>query len=66
MREIKVTQYIEYDSDRDRSEEFGWSKVCNERVPTEQEQSAWATYTLWTVVALCLIALFAFTDKPLW
>ena len=65
MREIKVTSYIEYDSDRDRSEEFGWSKVCDETVPLEAEQ-AWATYTLWSVVVFCVVTVFVFMDKPLW
>ena len=31
-----------YDPAKDRSEEFGWKKLCNEHVPTEQEQDFWA------------------------
>lgn len=66
MRETKVTSYIEYDSERDRSEEFGWKKIKDETVPSEAEQQVWATYTLWSVVVFCVVTVFVFMDKPLW
>jgi hypothetical protein len=32
---------IKYDPTKDRSEEFGWKKVCDEHCPTEEEQNRW-------------------------
>jgi hypothetical protein len=32
---------IRYDSSKDRSEEFGWKKVYDEHVPTDEEQRFW-------------------------
>jgi hypothetical protein len=37
-KEIKM---VRYDSSKDRSEEFGWKKVCDEHVPTDEEQRFW-------------------------
>lgn len=62
MREIKVIQYVEYDSDRDRSEEMGWKKVQDEVKPTQEEQDAWARYTLWFWVAFCLVTMFVYME----
>ena len=31
-----------YDPDKDRSEEFGWKKWCDERKPSEEEQNRWS------------------------
>ena len=55
---------IKYDPQKDRSEEMGWSKVEDEKEPSEQEQQAWAAYTLWSVVVFCLVTMFWFMDKP--
>ena len=44
---------IYYDSNKDRSEEFGWKKVKDEQIPTEQEQNRWGIIML--VVSLGLI-----------
>lgn len=46
---------MNYDSANDRSEEFGWKKVCDEHVPTEQEQLFWSK--IWAATAVALIAL---------
>jgi hypothetical protein len=55
---------VKYDPLKDRSEEMGWKKVQDETPPTEQEQSAWAAYTLWFVVVFCVVTMFVFMDKP--
>jgi hypothetical protein len=57
---------VKYDPLKDRSEECGWKKVCDETPPTEAEQQAWAGYALWFVVIFCSVTMFAFMDKPLW
>ena len=57
---------VKYNEEQDRSEEFGWRKVCDEHVPTEEEQQAWAGYALWYVVVFCVVTMFVFMDKPLW
>ena len=44
---------IYYDSNKDRSEEFGWKKVKDEQIPTEQEQNRWGI--IMPVVSLGLI-----------
>ncbi len=62
MRRNVYQQYVEYDPDKDRSEEFGWKKIQDETQPTEQEQDAWAGYTLWGVVVFCLVTMIWF--KP--
>ena len=66
MRKIFYQGYVEYDSDKDRSEDMGWKKICDEHVPTAAEQDAWAGYTLWFVVVFCIVTMFVFMDKPLW
>ena len=66
MRKIVYQQYVEYDPKKDRSEEFGWSRVDDEVTPTDAEQAAWAGYTLWFVVVFCTVSTFVFMDKPLW
>ena len=35
-----------YDPDKDRSEEFGWKKWCEEQKATEEEQNRWGKITL--------------------
>lgn len=37
---------VTYDPTKDRSEEYGWKKVCDEHLPTEQEQQFWGNVTL--------------------
>ena len=50
---------VQYDPKLDRSEECGWRKVCDERVPTEQEQIFWGNvmvgYVVFTLVMLYVI-----------
>jgi hypothetical protein len=45
-----------YDPDKDQSERFGWKKVCDEHVPTEEEQRLWGNimigYVLFTILML--------------
>jgi hypothetical protein len=48
---------IYYDSNKDRSEEFGWKKVCDEGVPTEEEQDRWGKITLVCAVLFGAIGL---------
>jgi hypothetical protein len=57
---------VKYDPLKDRSKECGWTRVEDETPPTEQEQEAWAKYTLWSVVIFCSATMFVFMDKPLW
>jgi hypothetical protein len=37
---------IKYDPAKDRSEEAGWKKWCDEHVPTDEEQDRWGKITL--------------------
>ena len=50
---------VHYDPQLDRSEEFGWKKVCDEHVPTEQEQLFWGNimigYAVNTAIMLFVI-----------
>jgi hypothetical protein len=55
---------VKYDPLKDRSEEYGWSKVKDETPPTEAEQAVWAGYALWFVVVFCLVSMFVFMVKP--
>jgi hypothetical protein len=48
---------IRYDSSKDRSEEFGWKKVCDEHVPTEEEQRFWSNVIIVFAVSLIGITL---------
>lgn len=43
-----------YNSAKDRSEEFGWKRVCEEHVPTDQEQEFWGNLSM--VLTLLLAA----------
>jgi hypothetical protein len=51
---------VHYDPRLDRSKEFGWKKVCDESVPTEEEQEFWGNimigYVLFSIVMLYVIA----------
>lgn len=46
---------VTYDPKKDRSEECGWKKVCDEHVPTEEEQHRWGNITLLASVGLAII-----------
>jgi hypothetical protein len=46
-----------YNSTKDRSEEAGWKKVCDEHVPTEEEQNRWSNIV---IVFTLLISVIAF------
>ena len=47
---------IQYDSNKDRSEEFGWKKVKDEKRPTEQEQEQNRWGKILVIFSLLLIA----------
>jgi hypothetical protein len=34
-----------YNPDKDRSEQCGWRKVCDEKSPTDSEQNFWGVVT---------------------
>lgn len=57
MRETKVTSYIEYDSDRDRSDHYGWLPVRDEARPTESQQLLWSKITVVFAVVLAELGL---------
>jgi hypothetical protein len=44
-----------YDPDKDQSEKYGWKKICEEHIPTE-ENERWGRIMLLSVGALILIA----------
>jgi hypothetical protein len=46
-----------YDPDKDQSERFGWKKVCDEHVPTEEEQRLWGNITLLVTAKFVAITL---------
>jgi hypothetical protein len=41
-----------YDPNQDRSEEFGWKKVCDEQKATEEEQDRWGKWSLVIIAKL--------------
>ena len=45
---------IHYDPLKDRSEQSGWCRVCDETPPTEQQQQYWGRITI--AVTVCLAA----------
>ena len=47
-----------YDETKDQSERFGWKKVCDEHVPTEDEQIFWGNVMIAFAVVMVLIAVF--------
>lgn len=48
-----------YDPSKDRSEEYGWKKACDEHVPTEQEQQLWGNITILFGLSLALLVLLS-------
>lgn len=50
-----------YDPTKDRSEEFGWKKVCDEHVPTEEEQTFWGKIILLVSIKLSFLTLITGT-----
>jgi hypothetical protein len=48
---------VHYDPKLDRSEEFGWKKVCDEAVPTEAEQKFWGRITVVFAVVVAALVL---------
>ena len=50
--------YVYYDESKDRSEEFGWKKYCDEQVPTEEEQVFWGNVIFTFVLVMASIAVF--------
>jgi hypothetical protein len=46
---------IYYDPNKDRSEEFGWKKVCDERIPSEEEQDRWGFITVIFCIGVIVI-----------
>jgi hypothetical protein len=57
---------VRYDPLKDRSEQCGWPRVCDETPPTQAEQDTWAAYTLWFVVVFCVVTMFWFMDNKPW
>ena len=53
---------VKYDPLKDRSEEMGWTRVQDERPPSDTEQAAWARYALWFWVAFCLVTMFVYME----
>jgi hypothetical protein len=53
-----MMMYLYYDESKDRSQEFGWKKCCDEQGPTEQEQIFWGNVSIIFVLVLGLIAVF--------
>jgi hypothetical protein len=49
---------LHYDKSKDRSEEFGWKKYCDEHVPTDKEQAFWGKVTIVFAGVMALIAIF--------
>jgi hypothetical protein len=47
-----------YDPGKDRSEEYGWKKVCDEHQPTEEEQKFWGNVILATVAIMTCVIFF--------
>jgi hypothetical protein len=52
---------VQYDPQKDRSEEFGWKKVCDEHQPTEAEQHRWGMIII--VFSAFLVAAAYFIGK---
>ncbi len=46
-----------YDPTKDRSVEAGWKRVCDEQVPTEDEQDRWGKVMLSVAVASAMLAI---------
>jgi hypothetical protein len=45
---------VQYDPNKDRSEEFGWKKICDQHISTEEEQDRWGKILV--IFSLLLIA----------
>ncbi len=48
---------MNYDPTKDRSEEFGWKKLGDEHVPTDEEQDFWGKITIGFSLFFAAIAL---------
>ena len=48
---------VYYDTSKDRSEEFGWKKVCDEHIPSEKEQNVGSILILSFTVGIILISI---------
>jgi hypothetical protein len=46
---------IQYDPKKDRSEQFGWKKVKDEQIPTEQEQDQWSAIIILFTLGIIII-----------
>ena len=49
---------VHYDPDKDQSEKYGWKKVRDERVPTEEEQDRWGKIAIVISAKLAMIPIF--------
>lgn len=47
-----------YDKSKDQSERFGWKKIQDEHVPTEEEQNRWAVISLIIMAVLAGLVLY--------
>ena len=52
-----MNNQVYYNPDQDRSEQSGWTKLCDESVPTDDEQNLWAGITIMTNLLLGISAL---------
>jgi hypothetical protein len=48
---------MKYIPSKDRSEEFGWKKVCDEHTPTKEEQDFWGKILVVFSLGLGLVGL---------
>ncbi len=48
---------MHYNPDQDRSEQCGWTKFCDESVPTESEQDFWGGISVMFALAIGAAAL---------
>jgi len=51
------TKMVHYNPKLDRSEEFGWKKVCDEHIPTAAEQKFWGRVTVVFAVVVAALVL---------
>jgi hypothetical protein len=48
---------VYYNTSKDRSEEFGWKKVCDEHIPSKEEQTKGSILILSFTVGIILISI---------
>jgi hypothetical protein len=48
---------VYYNTSKDRSEEFGWKKVCDEHIPSKEEQTKGSILILSFTVGIILTSI---------